>query len=164
MDSNPMVRFFVNICFKVMPAVRMTQRSKWTDRARKYLAQQELLATELATYKPFFALPNIPEEKYSLTYVVGYKDRRRRDKDNVEKALLDALVYAGILIDDKCSILPHSDGRIALGEEHDRVTLIIRDDIGSAKVAREEIVAEYKRALTPTCVGNGAEISGGLYG
>lgn len=60
---------------------------------------------------------------------VFYMDTRRRvDLVNLQEALLDVLVRAGMLADDNCSIVAAMDGsRVAYDKEHPRTEITITD-------------------------------------
>lgn len=86
--------------FQLVPCVRMTQKSKWTKQARKYLENQKQLAWLFKKKwgnKEAIA-QDIPLE---ISFSVHYSDRRLRDSDNCDKALRDALQKSGIIKNDR---------------------------------------------------------------
>ena len=84
--------------FTVIPYVRMTQRSKWTKPAKRYLDNQASLAWHLSQKWHGKEAIDYPIE---ISYAVHFPTRHSRDNDNVLKAINDALQYAGIVINDK---------------------------------------------------------------
>ena len=84
--------------FIVIPYFRMTQRSKWTKPAKRYLDNQALLAWHLSQKWYGKEAIDYPVE---ISYAVHFPTRHSRDNDNVLKAIQDALQYAGIVINDK---------------------------------------------------------------
>lgn len=67
-----------------VPAVRMTQRSKWEPRAQKYLSYKKEVAwfAKLATEKPI--------EGYVQAIITAYiRGKHRMDVDNIAKSILD---------------------------------------------------------------------------
>lgn len=83
--------------FTMIPKVRMTQRSKWTKAARRYLASQEALATLFkAAYGQKYPI-SIP---CIISFSVHLPHKRRVDSDNIDKALRDSLQRAGVIEDD----------------------------------------------------------------
>lgn len=93
-----------------VPAVRMTTRSKWSQRARQSLSYQQ----QVAYYAVAAKLPRpVPGEYVALTitiYLQAVKGRlpgRRGDIDNLHKAVQDGLQYAGVLANDRCVVESH---------------------------------------------------------
>ncbi len=83
--------------FHVVPTVRMTQRSKWSERAQTYIKNQSDLAwlfKEAYTGEPI-AYPVI------ISFAAGYSDNRLRDLDNILKGICDALEKAGVVANDR---------------------------------------------------------------
>lgn len=76
--------------FEVKPKVRMTQRSKWSPRARVYLESQETLAGLLRTA---YTGREPISEPCILSFSVHLTHRRRVDVDNIQKAIQDSLQY-----------------------------------------------------------------------
>lgn len=70
---------------RVVPAVRMTQRSRWSPRARHYLAYRALVGWRA---QPFFSQPFACPVSVSI-HIFIY--RSRADLDNELKAILDGL-------------------------------------------------------------------------
>lgn len=75
----------------------------------------------------------IPEEaRQNIDYPVNvkavyYMDTHRKvDKTNLEGALMDVLVDAGVLADDNCKIAAMTDGsRVSYDKEHPRTEVTI---------------------------------------
>lgn len=83
--------------FTMIPKVRMTQRSKWTKAAKRYLASQEALAT---LFKAAYGTKDPIDEPCIISFSVHLPHRRRIDSDNIDKALRDSLEYAGVITND----------------------------------------------------------------
>ena len=102
--------------FRVVPYVRMTQKSKWVaPRALKYRKSQQDLAILLKSQGKG-AVVRYPC-RVEVDYTVTDERARAADGDNILKACCDALVWAGILKDDN---LRHVDGftiRVSLEQE-----------------------------------------------
>jgi len=108
--------------FKLTPYVRMTRRGKFIKkRAQDYIENQIALA-KLFKYLG----QGKPPKPARIRYSVHYTDRRRRDKDNIEKAILDALQRAGIIEDDSTEFIAASgDSRIWMGSNANRIIVIL---------------------------------------
>ena len=93
------VIFSANIAnHHVVPAVRMTQKSKFANpSAKKYIAHQQMLAM---VFRSAFISKDTITTDCSLSFVVYYADRRRRDIDNVCKSVMDALQQAQVIKND----------------------------------------------------------------
>jgi Holliday junction resolvase RusA-like endonuclease len=73
-----------------MGAVRMTQRSKWTDpRAQQYAACKRAL--RLAANTVGIPTDLDPKKSYSVDILVTFEKKARYDCDNLAKFVLDAL-------------------------------------------------------------------------
>jgi Holliday junction resolvase RusA-like endonuclease len=75
----------------------MTQGSKWSKPAKRYLAYQEALAWEMKSIAP--TMKPI-DEPVILCYEVFLPHRRLSDIDNLQKGIADGLQRAGILTND----------------------------------------------------------------
>ena len=84
--------------FTVIPYFRMTQRSKWSKPARRYLDNQETLAW---FFKKNWHGTDPIDYPIEISYAVHFPTKHSRDNDNVLKAIQDALQYAGIVKNDK---------------------------------------------------------------
>jgi Holliday junction resolvase RusA-like endonuclease len=80
-----------------LPKVRMTQGSKWSAPAKRYLAYQEALAWEMKTIGRGMTGINVP---VILCYEIFLPHKRLSDIDNLQKGIADALQRAGILTND----------------------------------------------------------------
>jgi crossover junction endodeoxyribonuclease RusA len=68
-----------------------------------------------------------------VSMLLSPPDRRRRDGDNLEKAVMDALVKAGVIKDDSLWNVPRSH-RELLGERKGYVLLVV-EEMGDDKFA-----------------------------
>jgi Holliday junction resolvase RusA-like endonuclease len=87
----------------IVPYVRMTQRSKWTPRAQRYLASQQAVALQIKTQANRRGWDPVPgQTPVSVDLSVTVAGRLHcSDLDNTVKAVLDATQHAGILPDDR---------------------------------------------------------------
>ena len=95
-----------------VPAVRMTQRSKWTDAAQRSLAYQRTVGYAAIAQ----SLPRpLPWEWMGISiriYLKATKERKGRmrlpknagDWDNCAKAIQDGLQHAGVIGNDRAVI------------------------------------------------------------
>jgi len=79
-----------------VPAARMTQRGKWTVRARKSLDYQQKVAWAAKAAQ----VPRLIGDVV-LTVRFYFRNRRHGDLSNLIKAIEDGLQYAGTLSNDK---------------------------------------------------------------
>lgn len=84
--------------FIVIPYVRMTQRSKWSKPAKRYLDSQEQLAWH---FKKTWHGKEAIDYPVEISYAIHFPTKHSRDNDNCLKAVQDALQYAGIVANDK---------------------------------------------------------------
>jgi len=89
--------YSATIKIDALPKVRMTQGSKWSAPAKRYLAYQEALAWEMKSIAP--TMKPI-DEPVIICYEIYLAHRRLSDIDNLQKAIADALQRAGILTND----------------------------------------------------------------
>ena len=83
--------------FNIIPKVRMTQGSKWSKQAKRYLENQTALAWEMKKLCPAGFCIDYPVE---LSFIIHRPNRRRVDTDNCLKSIQDALQQARIIKDD----------------------------------------------------------------
>lgn len=81
----------------VVPYVRLTQKSKWTKKARRYLDSQAYMAYK---FKEAFKGKEPIKELCIISYAVYLNHRRCVDSSNVLKALEDALQYGRVVEND----------------------------------------------------------------
>ena len=92
----------------IVPAVRMTQRSKWSPRAKRYHTSQERIGYQLKHQMRDNEWEMLPEST-PLQCVIRIHRRsglHTNDLDNQEKAILDAaqkIVFKNDLWIDKCT-------------------------------------------------------------
>lgn len=87
----------------ITPYVRMTQRSKWTERAQLYLASQQAIALQLKAQMSRRGWEPVPRQTPVAADIAVTVPGRLHcsDLDNTVKAVLDAAQYAEILPDDR---------------------------------------------------------------
>ena len=76
----------------------MTQASKWSKQAKRYLDSQKALAWE---FKRFWSGTGAIDYPVEISYAVHRKSRQVCDNSNILKAIEDALQYAGIVVNDR---------------------------------------------------------------
>lgn len=107
-----------------VPAARMTRRGKWTSRAKRSLAYQEVVAwAARAARVPVLTGPVCLTAKI---YVYG---RRRGDLSNYIKSLEDGLQYAGVIPNDK-QIVAYGAGTgiySAASRQDERVEIVLNE-------------------------------------
>lgn len=89
--------YSASIKIDALPKMRMTQGSKWSKSASRYLAYQETLAWEMKKARMEMA---VIDEPVIMRYEVYLPHRRLSDIDNLQKGIADALQMAGILAND----------------------------------------------------------------
>ena len=105
-----------------VPKVRMTQKSKWTGRARKTLDYQEYVAWCAKAAK----IPTYTGD-VMLTVKVCLGGRGRADLKNIIAAVEDGLQYGGIVLNDK-QILRYGTGTgFHLGFKEPKVVVEIEE-------------------------------------
>lgn len=87
--------------FRIIPYTRMTGRGKRSPRTLRYLQNREALAWE---FKKVWGNREPICEPVILSYAVHLSHRRKVDRDNITKAIQDALEQAGVVKDD-CLII-----------------------------------------------------------
>ena len=107
---------------KPLPAVRMTQGSKWRPNAQNYIGYKGALATALAEAYPHLVVPPCPPATTKKADPIGWQARKEweakykglefwltchfsdapktSDLDNLAKTVMDALQLAGIVPND----------------------------------------------------------------
>ena len=104
------------------PAARMTQKSKWTDRARRSLNYQESVAWEAKAAK----IPTITGNVI-LTCRFCLKGRGTGDLSNYIKGVEDGLQYGGILPNDR-QVIGYGEGTgIVLGYREEKAEITIEE-------------------------------------
>lgn len=77
----------------VIPYVRMTTRSKWTERAQNYIASQASSALQMKTVMTLNGWEMFPKDVPLgvMIYFHVIKGLRKSDLDNKVKAILDSM-------------------------------------------------------------------------
>lgn len=104
---------------KCVPAVRMTQRSKFADpQAQKYLEYKDTLGKYALDAKVKLRLGDV-----AITIRAYYNDKRKRDCDNILKSVCDSL--NGIAYKDDSQVVVAWVSK--LKDEHERVEVEVSD-------------------------------------
>ncbi|MFW6145527.1 MAG: RusA family crossover junction endodeoxyribonuclease [bacterium] len=105
-----------------VPAQRMTQKSKWSKRARRSLDYQEKVAWEFKAAAPGTKL----EGPLKLTAKFYFADRRHGDLSNLIKAIEDGLQYGQAFENDK-QIKKYGEGTGIYFENEERAEVVIEE-------------------------------------
>lgn len=108
----------VTINRKALPKFRMTQRSKWSKRARKCLDYQKQIAWEFKAVAGKIKF----EGDLKLTCNFWFKNKVHGDLSNLIKAIEDGLEYSGVFENDK-QIKRYGESGIYYGEEKIEILL-----------------------------------------
>lgn len=111
-----------------VPAQRMTQKTKWTERAQRSLAYQQLVATAALTIRP----RPLSWKFVGVDITVYLSDRGglpgvRGDWDNYGKAICDGLQHARVVANDKCIIDGAVHVRPCSSPAEERAEVILRE-------------------------------------
>ncbi len=106
---------------KPVPKARVTQKSKWTPRAKRSLAYQEYVGWCAKAAK----LPQISGDVL-LTVKICQGSRGAADLSNVIKAVEDGLQYAGVLENDRQVLRYGSGTGFWLGWKEEKVMVEVR--------------------------------------
>jgi crossover junction endodeoxyribonuclease RusA len=113
-----------------VPKVRMTQKSKWSDQAKRSLLYQQYVAWCAKDAK----IPVYDDDDIELTVKICLTNRGNADLDNYVKIITDGIQRAGVIKNDK-QILRYGKGMgIYLGWKEEQVIVTI------AKVEESEDV------------------------
>jgi len=105
---------------KIPPSLNEWSRWHWAKRDR-YLKG---LISDLQRLVQVFRLPQF--ESATVQVVYYFRDARRRDKDNYSgKFLLDALRYAGVLLDDNANAVGLPEPNFQVDPEMPRTEIFI---------------------------------------
>lgn len=104
--------------FEVMPSPRIHHSTRWTKRAKAYMAMKGVLAEE---FKKTWNGVTITEP-VSMTFFIHLPHRRQSDIDNLAKGVMDALQLAEIIKNDSQIIKiegevyrkPHGDKKVVV--------------------------------------------------
>jgi crossover junction endodeoxyribonuclease RusA len=107
----------------IHPSVNVWKDWHWAKRDR-YLRELTENITWLVLAKK---LPLTRKATVEITYF--FPDRRRRDTNNyTPKFLLDALVYAGLILDDNAKEIRQPEPRFEIGGEYFRTEVYIKGE------------------------------------
>lgn len=106
---------------EIHPSVNVWKGWHWAKRGR-YLRELTENITWLVLARK---LPLTRNAIVEITYF--FPDRRRRDTNNyTPKFLLDALVYAGLILDDNAKEIRQPEPRFEIGGEYFRTEVLIK--------------------------------------
>lgn len=103
------------------PSVRITERSKWTPAARRYLEWQNTVAHSC------LKLREIPVrwKRIRVSYVF-WVHNRRADLTNIIKSTEDGLVHGHLMVDDRAVVETHA--RVfSCSEKDERVEILVEE-------------------------------------
>lgn len=103
-----------------VPAVRMTQRSKWTQQARRYLNYKSLVGWRAKAAK--IPMMKEPVDVYATAFLHG---NREPDVDNLGKSFLDGLNGIAWVDDKQVKRLMVEKVRV-LSKEEERAIIVIQ--------------------------------------
>ncbi|MFW5988577.1 MAG: RusA family crossover junction endodeoxyribonuclease [bacterium] len=92
-----MEKIKLEVSGRPVPAQRMTQKTKWTDRAQKSLADQDKVAWAWKAIAKGRKL----KSDLKLSCEFYFNDKRHGDLSNLVKAVEDGLQYANAFDNDK---------------------------------------------------------------
>jgi len=127
-------RVFFVVPGRPVPACRMTQRSKFYERAKRALEYQELVALcARAAHAPAFS------GQVRLTCRFFFRDRTHGDLSNLVKAIEDGLQYGGVLRNDRQVIRYGAGTGIYYGPEERAEVIVeeVRDEVGAIFLQRQ---------------------------
>jgi len=127
-------RVFFVVPGRPVPACRMTQRSKFYERAKRALEYQELVALcARAAHAPVFSGP------VRLTCRFWFKTCHHGDLSNLVKAVEDGLQFAGVLRNDRQVIRYGAGTGIYYGPEERAEVIVeeVRDEVGAIFLQRQ---------------------------
>jgi len=100
----------------LIPKLKRTARGKYSDKAKRYHNNQNLLAWE---FKKVWKDHDAIDYPVGLEVIVNFKDYRIRDADNAIGSILDALKKAGVIKDDHTRIVSMIKGIFFHGKKQD---------------------------------------------
>lgn len=112
-----------------VPKVRMTQKSKWSPRARKCLNYQERIAGEAMVARSKLKAKKL-EGPLELTVRLFFSDKRHGDLSNYVKCVEDSLQY-GQLFDNDKQILWYGEGTGIYYSSMERVEITVLEREGN---------------------------------
>src|SRR5690554_336953 len=111
----------ITIPGRPVPAQRMTQKSKWSDRAQRSLDYQKQVAWEWKAAAKALKL----ERPLKLTAKFYFKDKRHGDLSNLVKAIEDGLQYGQAFDNDK-QIVRYGESGIYFDDD-ERAEIVIEE-------------------------------------
>lgn len=110
-----------------MPAVRMTRRGRYTsERAMAYVQYVNDLADWLRNSALEYKLECPISVPVRIDIISCYTDGLKRDGDNIYKAVVDAMVKSGILLDDSLRLVPQFSLTGRLYQTTDSLTIQVK--------------------------------------
>jgi len=102
------------------PSVRITERSKWSKRAKAYLAWQKHVAE-------YCKGPSVPWEAIYAQYTFYFHNRRHGDLVNLVKSTEDGIQYGGLIKNDKAVRECHARILYCPSPEEERVEIVLSE-------------------------------------
>ncbi len=112
------MRVLIEVPGRPVPKARMTQKSKWTKRAKKCLDYQKQVAWAAKIKKEKFEGP------VKLTARFYFKDRKHGDLSNYIKSVEDGLQHGQIVENDK-QVRRYGEGTGIYFDDEERAEIVL---------------------------------------
>lgn len=111
--------------FHLIPKMRLTQKGKYSPRAKRYYENQNSLAWRFkqSWFYNFRGRKSI-DFPIKLEFCIWVKDKRVKDIDNLCGAIMECLKKAGIIKDDNTKIISQVAGQIC-NDENSKIAIKI---------------------------------------